>query len=144
MPRRLKIAVSVVGGGIGLAFTGLLAWGEIEMAASGCGAIDPTDPLNYSAVAISNDSSTPVVVDECRGSQCHPDEPAATLRPGERYPVHAACGVSGSEMTSWRITSSTGTPLGFIAVDTPRSTNGLVFPVSAAEPARNIAAIPSP
>jgi hypothetical protein len=143
-PRRVGISCAVLVGGCGVALIGLLGWAQAKMDASGCGSVDPTDPMNYSAVFIRNDSNAPVVVDRCLGSYCDVDDIPVTLRPGQRTRVHAACGVSGPDMTSWRITNETHTLLGYIAVNTPRSTNNLVYPISAAQGSRELAATPAP
>ncbi|MDH6115357.1 hypothetical protein P3T36_007193 [Kitasatospora sp. MAP12-15] len=127
-----------------MALMGLLFWADATMMDKGCGSVDPTDPMNYSAVSIRNDSTAPVVVDQCVGAYCDLETTSVTLQPSEQAPVHAACGVSGTDMTSWRITTDTGSPLGYIAVNTPRSTNDLVFPVSAAQSSRASAATPAP
>lgn len=41
---------------------------EIVADVTGCGSIDPTDPQNYSVVNIPNDTTGPVVVDDCKGA----------------------------------------------------------------------------
>ncbi|MDH6133357.1 hypothetical protein P3T37_002752 [Kitasatospora sp. MAA4] len=140
-PRRVGIGCGVLVGGFAV-FMGALFWADERMLQAGCGSVDATDPMNYSAVAIRNDSTAPVVVDQCVGGYCDPVTTSVTLQPGDQVPVHAGCGVSGAAMTSWRVTTGTGGPLGYIAVDTPRSTNGLVFPVSAAQPSRSSPATP--
>lgn len=93
---------------------------------NGCGSIDPTDPANYSVVWIDNDTANLVSVGNCQGAYC---SFPAKLRPGQRVSVDAACGATGSQMTSYAITSD-GQPIGYIAVATPRKHDGLVFDVS--------------
>lgn len=124
---RRWIAVGVTGSA--LIFGALLA-AEIGDGVAGCGSVDPTDPANYSAISITNDTSRTVVVDDCVGDECQIGDLPATLRPGETYDDHATCGVSGADMTSWRIRSTAGDVLGYVAVDTPRKTDGLTFRVS--------------
>ncbi|MDH6112796.1 hypothetical protein P3T36_002514 [Kitasatospora sp. MAP12-15] len=142
-PRGRRLILLVLGCGLVLTAVGWLAWAEVAMLASGCGSNDPTDPMDYSAVAISNDTAVPVVVDGCSGLYCDAPSTPVTLQPGQQDQVHAACGASGRDMTSWRVTTTTGTSLGYIAVDTPRSTSNLIFPVSAAQPSRDTAASPT-
>jgi len=98
----------------------------------GCGSIDPTDPANYSSVSLLNDTNSLVVVDQCKGSYCSGSGTPVSLPPGQELPEHAACGASGGHMTSWRITHANGALLGYIAVDTPRKHDGLIYPVSRA------------
>jgi hypothetical protein len=109
----------------------LLIVTQVYDSAIGCGSVDPTDPANYSSITILNDRTTNVVIDDCQGQRCLLDQPVR-LNPGQRYKDDAACGVSGGRMTSWQIRSNTGTALGYIAVDTPRKHDGLVFRVSRA------------
>jgi len=111
---------------------GALLAAEIVDDIAGCGSVDPTDPANYSMITITNDTARTVVVDDCVGDECQIADLPATLRPGESYDDHAACGVSGADMTSWRIRSAAGAVLGYVAVDTPRKTDGLRFRVSRA------------
>jgi hypothetical protein len=108
----------------------------IYEANTGCGSIDPTDPANYSRVSILNDRSTDVVIDDCQGERCLLTQPVL-LNPGRSYRDDAACAMSGARMTSWRVTTSSGTPLGYIAVDTPRKNDDLTFRVSRASRDRN-------
>jgi hypothetical protein len=108
--------------------------------AAGCGSIDPTDPANYSTVVILNDTRTPAVVDDCQGAYCQPDQDRVRLAPGKRVQVNAACG-TGGVMTSWRVSGPAGV-LGYVAVDTPRKHDGLVYPVSRAATDRAVAAKP--
>jgi hypothetical protein len=129
MRRRERIALTTMIVVVGLLVAALLA-ADIIDSAKGCGSIDPTDPRNYSAVIILNDTGTRVVVDDCRGSYCG-DTTRVDLSPGQPLNVHAACGVSGSQMTSWHVGSIDGLTLGYIAVQTKRKHDGLVYPVSA-------------
>ena len=117
--------------GVVIAFFGLLVAGQVADVRAGCGSVDPTDPDNYSEVALLNDTSVTVKVDDCEGTYCYADLPARLL-PGQRLADHAACAASGADMTSWRLTTDTGRVLGYIAVNTPRKHDGLVFPVSRA------------
>jgi hypothetical protein len=107
-------------------------------ARTGCGSIDPTDPANYSRITILNDQSASIVVDDCEGGDCTLSHPVR-LAPGQGYADNAACGMSDARMTSWQIRSSNETPLGYIAVDTPRKNDGLVFRVSNASRDRRTA-----
>src|ERR1700729_12070 len=43
-------------------FFGLLIAAQVADDRAGCGSVDPTDPANYSAVTIANDTTQPVVV----------------------------------------------------------------------------------
>jgi hypothetical protein len=119
----LLISVVVVVAGVLIAV-------QMHADALGCGSIDPTDPANYSEVTILNDTPAGVSVGDCAGSYCPADEGPAHLRSGQRFRGHAACDVSGADMTSWQLTSNDGRSLGYIAVDTPRKQDGLVFDVS--------------
>lgn len=67
--------------------------------------IDPTDPLNYSAVSIRNDTTGPVARNDCKGAYCHVPLPVR-LSPGQQFTDGAACGASGSNMTSWKVTAA--------------------------------------
>jgi hypothetical protein len=111
---------------------------------AGCGSVDPTDPANYSTVAIRNDTSTVVAVDRCEGGYCGPDEARSVLAPGGELQVDAACGVSGAAATSWRITTPSGGLIGFIVVATPMKHDGLVYPVSHVVASRAVASTPQP
>jgi hypothetical protein len=115
---------------------GFMVFIEATDSAAGCGSVDPTDPANYSTVTIVNDTSSPVVLSDCPGTYCHPDLLPANLDPGKSFSDDAACGSTGADMTSWRVSTPTGRPLGYIAVDSPKSRNGLVFDVSRASPNR--------
>jgi hypothetical protein len=116
---------------------------EIQLHIAGCGSVDPTDPANYSTVRITNDTTSGVVVDRCQGTYCYHDLPRP-VAPGSSITVDAACDASGSQMTSWRVTRQDGKTLGFIAVDTPRKHDGLVYDVSHATPARDQPTRPAP
>ncbi|WP_322769038.1 hypothetical protein [Frankia sp. Cr1] len=115
-------------------FLGFLIAAQVAMDRAGCGSVDPTDPGNYSEVVLSNDTPRPVVVDDCRGGYCRSDQGAMPLAPGQRVQVQvqvqAACAASGDNMTSWRVTSTDGAVLGYVAVDTPRKQDGLSYPIS--------------
>jgi hypothetical protein len=116
---------------------GSLVVGEIYGAVSGCGSVDPTDPSNYSTVTIVNDTSAPVVLDACRGDYCNPEALPTQLAPGMSFDDHAACAATGPDMTSWRVKSVGGRILGYVAVDSPRSSTGLVYDVSHASANRS-------
>jgi hypothetical protein len=88
-------------------------------------------------VTLFNDTRATVLVDDCRGDYCNPDQPVVRLAPAAAGDVNAACAASGKYMTSWRLTTTTGNTVGFIAVDTPRKQDGLVYPVSAATDSRS-------
>jgi hypothetical protein len=110
----------------------LLIAAQVADDRSGCGSVDLTDPANYSAVTILNDTSGVVVIDDCAGAYCQADKLPVRVALGGRFSDDAACGVSGTDMTSWRVTGSAGNLVGYIAVDTPRKHDGLVFHVSRA------------
>jgi hypothetical protein len=97
-----------------------------------CGSIDPGEAANYSDVLILNDLEQSVVVGDCRGTYCRADQGQTTLAPGARMSTHAACNADGSAMTSWKVTRTDGTIMGFIAVHTIAKTDGLIVPVSGA------------
>jgi hypothetical protein len=120
----------------------LLVVGEMYGAAVGCGSVDPTDPSNYSDVTMRNDTPGMVVVDECSGAYCVVDNLPIRLRPGQSYEAHAACGTSRDGMTSWEVKTAEGKVLGYIAVDTPRKADGLVFSVSHTSDSRTIPTAP--
>ena len=122
-------------------FFGLMFAAEAVDLAVGCGSVDPTDPANYSTVSILNDTARSVVLDQCRGDYCDPDQGPLRLAPHERVRANAACASSGSDMTSWRVSGATGL-LGYIAVDTPRKHDGLIYRVSRAGPSRVVATMP--
>ena len=105
---------------------------------AGCGSVDPTDPGNYSTVSVLNDTSRAVVLDDCLGAYCGLEQGSMLLEPGQRTSVDAACASSGPDMTSWRLRGG-GSLLGYIAVNTPRKHDGLVFVVSHASPNRSTA-----
>lgn len=134
--RRWYIVVPIV-----LIFGALFATDGWLMA-KGCGSVDPTDPGNYSSVLVRNDTAGAVVVSACRGDYCSLPDRAVHLAPGAAVKVNAACAASGKSMTSWRVSDQDGAQLGFIAVDTPRKSDGLVYAVSSATASRAIAAQP--
>jgi hypothetical protein len=113
------------------ALPGLLIFTFVYEAKTGCGSIDPTDPANYSRITILNDRTTDIIIDDCEGEYCTLEQPVR-LGPGQRYKDNAACGVSGGSMTSWQIRAASRTPLGYIAVDTPRKNDHLTYRVSRA------------
>jgi hypothetical protein len=100
----------------------------------GCGSIDPTDPANYSVVWIDNDTAKVVSVGNGQGAYC---SFPATLGPGQKVTVDASCDATGAQMTSYALTSN-GQPIGYIAVDTPRKHDGLVFDVSDVSRSRSV------
>jgi hypothetical protein len=103
--------------------------------AVGCGSIDPTDAANYSVVTIVDNTEHAVTRGCCQGTYCTIEGPKF-LQSGERTRAEAACAASGGDMTSWWITNEDGTLAGYIAVDTPRKHDGLVYRISAASPDR--------
>jgi hypothetical protein len=120
-----------------LVLLGALIAAEVADDRVGCGSVDPTDPANYSTVRILNDTSRAVVLDDCLGAYCA-EQDSILLEPRQRTSVDAACASSGPDMTSWRLTGG-GSLLGYIAVNTPRKHDGLVFVVSHASPNRSTA-----
>jgi len=127
----------VIGIGVGGLIGGTLVVGVVVQAAEGCGAPDPTDPINASTLTIVNDTSRTVEVGDCAGTWCRQDRAAAA--PGGRITARAACGMSGSNMTSYRVSTPAGATLGFIAVHAPRSDDHFSYDVSRATSARNVA-----
>jgi hypothetical protein len=125
------------------AFFGLLAAVQAADDRAGCGSVDPTDPANYSELSILNDTSATVRLDDCVGGYCRGYLLPALVRPGQRYGDDAACAASGADMTSWRVSTGDGRLLGYIAVDTPRKHDGLVFPVSHASVDRSTPTTPA-
>jgi hypothetical protein len=110
---------------------------EFALVARGCGSVDPTDPDNYSVVTVVNDTVHTVTVDDCRGAYCnYPD--VRRLRPGDQTRVDGACGVTGADMTSWRVRAIGIAPIRYIAVDTPRKHDGVVYLVSRASLRRDV------
>jgi hypothetical protein len=122
--------------GLPVLVIGSLVAGEIYGTVTGCGSVDPTDPRNYSAIMIMNDTSETVTVDDCRGAYCDVEALPKTLAPGASFADHAACAASGADMTSWRVRNADGRILGYVAVDSPRSQEGLVYHVSLLSPDR--------
>jgi hypothetical protein len=120
-------------------FFGAVIGAQVAMDRAGCGSVDPTDPGNYSEVFISNDTPRLVVVDDCQGAYCRPDQGSMRLAPRQQVQVHAACAASGDAMTSWRVTGADGAILGYVAVDTPRKQDGLTYPISRVNPDRDTA-----
>jgi hypothetical protein len=125
--RRILVGVPVT---LAAAVLGLLVVAEVADQITGCGSVDPTDEANYSTVAILNDTSSAVIIDGCPGDYCDMSQLPARVAPGQRFKGDAACSASGPDMTSWRVTNIGGKVLGYIAVDTPRDHDGLVFRVS--------------
>ena len=127
------------GAALGLAtlLCGVVVVGFVAQAASGCGAPDPTDPINATSVVIVNDTPSAVRIDDCAGTWCQQDHTVAA--PGARITARAACGMTGSSMTSYRVTNSAGHAGGFIAVHAPRSDDHFTFLVSRASTSRHIA-----
>jgi hypothetical protein len=125
---------------VGLGFAGLAA-ADLWALHMGCGSVDPTDPNNYSTVSIQDDTYDVVVVSDCRGAYCYVNR--VTLVPGKAAVVNAACAASGGDMTSWRVSTTNGRTIGYIAVDTPRKHDGLVYPVPHASSTRLVATRPS-
>ena len=117
-------------------FFGLLVAAQSGFVRAGCGSVDPTDEGNYSRVAILNDTIQPVVVDQCQGDYCRADQDVTHLEAGARLSVDAACGRSGADATSWRITHDAA-PFSYVVVETPRKHDGLVFSVSRASKDRS-------
>ena len=109
---------------------------------AGCGSVDATDPANYSSDYILNDTGSAVLVDECRGDYCRPDQHAFTVAPGQRANVNAACAEPASSATPWRVTSDGHLLIGYITIVTPKKTDDLVFPASHARPRRGLAVSP--
>jgi hypothetical protein len=125
-----------VAAAIALGMTLLFAADAVDLA-GGCGSVDPTDPANYSQVTIVNDTGHNVVLDDCVGDYCQTRPLSATLAPGSGYRTDAACGVSGTDMTSWRVTGPQGRLEGYIAVDSPKSRSDLRYYVSQASSNRH-------
>lgn len=141
-PRWLRVVRWSVGGLL-IAVGGVLIAAEVVDSVTGCGSADPTDPADYASASIVNDTRVPVTVSDCRGDYCNPNSPRTRLLPGQHVTVHGACGVSGADMTSWRLTRDNGAFVGFIAIGTRRSRAGVVYDVSAATGSRAVAARPA-
>jgi hypothetical protein len=127
-----------VGSAVGLLALvgGLLVAAQAYDTLTGCGSVDPTDPANYTVARIVNDTSAEVVVNDCAGAYCQPEDLLANLSPGRSLQVQGACGVTGTGMTSWRL-SKHGAVLGYVAIDTRRSRKGVVYQVSDLSPDRS-------
>lgn len=106
---------------------------------TGCGSADPTDPNNYSDVTLLNDTPETVIIDDCSGAYCLAYDLPVQLKPGQSHRDHAACAASGRDMTSWRVRTADGKLLGYVAVDTRRKQDGLVFLLSKASRDRTTA-----
>jgi hypothetical protein len=126
----IGVSVVIVG-----TLIGLVVAAEVASTVKGCGSVDPTDPANYSQITIVNDEPDDVIVSSCRGAYCTRNGPVR-LAPGRRFAGDAACGASGGDMTSWEVTTDRGIVLGFIAVDSPRKNDDLIFRVSRSSPNR--------
>ena len=85
-----------------------------------------------------------MTIDDADGAEYDPEQLPARLRAGQSMTVHAACNASGPAMTSWRASSAGGRLIGYIAIDTPRKTDGLVFRVSRASQDRLTATLSDP
>ncbi len=137
--RRWEIVIAAAVTPVALVLVGLVgvdAW----LMHVGCGSIDPTDPSNYSTISIRNDTARSVIVTDCRGTYCF-GGPSA-LAHGRSKKVNAACAASGPDATSWRLTDTAGTTVGYIAVSTPRKRDGLIYLVSRSTARRELAATP--
>jgi len=132
-----------VGGGVTALVFGLLIASEVVDSITGCGSVDPTDPANYTNASIVNDTSRVVTIADCRGDYCQPDTSVVRLAPGERVAVTGACAATGKDMTSWKATREDGTVVGYIAIDTPRSRQGVVYDLSMPSPDRLTATTPA-
>lgn len=113
---------------------GLLA-AEVTDGIVGCGSVDPTAPANHSSIRIANTTSLPVIIDDRRGAYCQLTQPKV-LQPGQQFSDYAACGATGSEMTSWRVTSANRQLHGYTAARSPKSRNDLLDRVSHASAER--------
>ena len=133
-----KVAIGVAIA-VGVALVGtVLVWAlnlEANYSASGCGSIDPTDPLNYSNVTIVNDSNASVVLKDCLGGGCRENYPVL-LRPHRSFSDIAECGQKGADMTAWTVTSTTGVVQGYVVVNSPKSQPGLTYNISQVSPNR--------
>lgn len=103
--------------------------------ATGCGSVDPTDPANYSTATIINDTADSVDIGDCHGSYCGP-RPSATIAPNDHAVLNGACGATGKQMTTWKLSHTDGRLIGYIDIDTPHSTRKLTFTVTNASPDR--------
>jgi hypothetical protein len=128
-PGRTRRIITITAAGLAAVVIGSLIVAEVVAGAIGCGSVDPTDPSNYSTATIVNDTATAIRIGDCQGTYCGP-QPSATLAPRQHTAINGACGVSGTDMTSWKVTGSDGRLLGYIAIDTPRSTHDLTFNIS--------------
>lgn len=138
-PRHRRIrrgAAGIAISGVAL-LGGALVAGVVADAVRGCGAPDPTDPINATTAVIVNNTPTAVRVADCAGTWCQQDRPMAA--PGDQVTARAACGMVGSEMTSYRISTTAGVTLGYIAVRAPRSDDRFTYEVSRASPRRDVA-----
>lgn len=102
---------------------------------TGCGSVDPTDPANYSTATVINDTAHSVDISDCHGSYCG-SQSSATIAPNNHAIVNGACGATGKQMTTWKVTHTNGRLIGYIDIDSPRSTRKLIFTVTNASPDR--------
>jgi hypothetical protein len=130
-PRQILVITAAAFGAVVIIVMSLLFTAAIIDGVTGCGSVDPTDPLNYSTATLVNDTAAPIRVGDCRGTYCGP-EPSVTLAPNQHAAFNGGCGVSGTHMTSWNITDQSGRIIGYLAIDTPRSTHDLTFDASKA------------
>jgi hypothetical protein len=129
--RLRRILLGITFGVVGL-LVGTLVVADIVDHARRCGSIDPGDPANYSSIQILNDTKSPVTIDECQGSYCSGANAPVELPPGQALQERAACGVSGTQMTSWRVIQPSGQVLGYMAIESQKKHDGLVYTVSRA------------
>ena len=139
MTRTTKGLLWAAGSIAALAVVGLFV-ADIVGQVKGCGSVDPTDPNNYSSVTVRNDTSRLVTLTDCRGGYCSGD---VRLPRNRTVVVRAACGVSGDELTSWRVLDSNGRSLGYIAVHTPKSGDLTLNLSTAITDARTRASVPA-
>jgi hypothetical protein len=132
-PRQILVITAAAFGAVVIIVMSLFFTIEIIDGVTGCGSVDPTDPANYSTATLINDTATTIHIGDCRGTYCDPE--SLTLAPQQHTSINGACGVSGTDMTSWKVTDQNGRLVGYIAIDTPRSTDHLTF--NASNPSRD-------
>jgi hypothetical protein len=135
--RRVRRVAAICASVVAVLLGGALVIGVVAQAANGCGSSDPTDPINATTVTIVNDTSGPVQVGDCAGTWCHQDR--ETAEPGGQVTAKSACGMSGADMTSYRVSTTAGVTLGYIAVHAPRSDDDFAYDVSRATDRRDAA-----